>query len=197
MRSIWFRVLACAITLSMFAASSFAAIETNVSTVAELVGALDYINSLSSKSRDNTIKLAPGNYDVSECAMTSDFSDNGTGGQIDKNTHLAMNYVTIVGATGNPRDTVIYGGGAAKSRGVICGRFSTVRDLTISNGWAASASGGGCVGYNQYNLGTEMTLMVSNCVLTCCHADGSYHGGGAAEKAVCRCAWKLIVLHCG
>jgi len=183
MRSSLFRVLTCAIALSMFATSSFAAIETNVSTVAELVGALNYINSLGSKNRANTIKLAPGNYDVSECAMTSDYSDDGTGSQTDKKTHLAMNYVTIVGATVNPRDTVIYGGGEAKSRGVLCGRYSTVRDLTISNGWASSASGGGCVGYNQYNLGTEMTLMVSNCVLTCCHANGSYHGGGAVSWA--------------
>ena len=142
MRSRRFHALTCAIALSVFAASSFAAIETNVSTVAELVGALDYINSLSSKDRNNTIRLAAGSYDVSECAMTSDYSDNGAGSQIDKKTHLAMNYVTIVGATDNPRNTVIYGGGEAKSRGVICGRYSTVRDLTISNGWAASASGG-------------------------------------------------------
>ena len=181
MRSSLFRVLMCAIALSMFAASSFAAIETNVSTVAELVGALNYINSLSSKNRDNTIKLAKGNYDVSECAMTCDYSDNGAGSHVDKNTHLAMNYVTIVGATRNPRDTVIYGGGAAKSRGVICGRFSTVRDLTISNGWAASASGGGYCGYHSTTPGSTMRELVSNCVVTCCYAGGNWGGGSAVS----------------
>ena len=76
------RVLAlCAVLSCVLAASSHAAIETNVSTVAELVGALNYINSLSSKNRNNTIKLAEGFYDVSECARTCDDSDNGTGSQ--------------------------------------------------------------------------------------------------------------------
>ena len=169
----------CAALVCVFSASSPAAIETNVSTVAELVGALEYINSLSSKDRNNTIKLAAGNYDVSECAMTCIYTDNGSGTPTDKNTHLAMNYVTIVGATENPRDTVIYGGGEAKSRGVICGRYSTVRDLTISNGWAGTASGGGYAGYHTTDPGSTMRELVSNCVVTCCRAGGNWGGGSA------------------
>ena len=178
------RVLAlCAVLSCVLAASSHAAIETNVSTVAELVGALNYINSLSSKNRSNTIKLAEGFYDVSECAMTCDYSDNGTGSQEDKNTHLTMNYVTIVGATDNPRDTVIYGGGEAKGRGVICGRFSTIRNLTVSNGWT-SASGGGYCGYYGTTPGSMMREIVSNCVVTCSHAGQNWGGGGAVSDVL-------------
>ena len=177
------RAWAFGVALCALAASASAAIETNVSTTAELVGALNYINSLSSKNRNNTIKLAKGNYDVSECTMTCSYSDNGTGDQIDKNTHLAMNYVTIVGATENPRDTVIYGGGDAKSRGVICGRFSTVRNLTISNGWT-SANGGGYFGYHTTSPGSLMREIVSNCVVTCCHAGQNWGGGGAVSDVL-------------
>jgi hypothetical protein len=58
-----------------------------------------------------------------------------------ENAHLALNYVTLTGVDDDRRKTVIYGGGEAKKRGVIIGRYSTVKNLTISNGWAEAKGG--------------------------------------------------------
>jgi hypothetical protein len=129
------------LTLAFYAfpVSSLAAIVTNVSTVAELVDALNYINYLS-PNRENTIRLEPGVYDVSECEMRYETVENKKP-LILENAHLALNYVTLTGVDDDRRKTVIYGGGEAKKRGVIIGRYSTVKNLTISNGWAEAKGG--------------------------------------------------------
>jgi hypothetical protein len=116
-RSICQKLLPLAIALVAMPFSSLAAITTNVSNVAELVDALSFLNSISS-SRDNTIILAAGEYDVSEIALTNKY---GTVDFSDKNAHLTLNCVTLLGATENPRDTVIFGGGEETGLRVICG----------------------------------------------------------------------------
>ena len=74
-RSICQKLLPIAIALVAMPFSSLAAITTNVSNVAELVDALSYINSLS-PNRENTIRLSPGVYDVSECEMRYETVEN-------------------------------------------------------------------------------------------------------------------------
>lgn len=162
------------IAISAFPSDLSAAVVTNVSNVAELVGALEYCNTLGS-SIEKTVILAKGEYDVSECAMTCKY---GTSDLVDKNTHLALHRITLVGESDNPRDTVIYGGGEVKKRGVICGSYSTVRNITISNGWSTT-SGGGYRGYYSATPGSLMREIVSNCVVTCCYAEGNWGGGSA------------------
>lgn len=160
--------------------SGLSAIVTNVSTTAELVDVLSYLNSTST-NRENTIVLAKGEYDVSEIAMTNKYD---TGDFRGKSCHLALNCVTLLGETVNPRDTVIFGGGEETRLRVICGRNSAIRNLTVSNGWINAAPGGGYAAYTAKRQGpSSMTEMVSNCVVTCCYA-WEEDGGGSAISSV-------------
>ena len=162
-----------------FPVSSLAAIVTNVSTTAELVEVLSYLNSTSS-SRENTIILAKGEYDVSEIAMAAKY---GTVDFSDKKAHLTLNYVTLLGATENPRDTVIFGGGEETGLRVICGYNSAIRNLTVSNGWINAASGGGYAAHTAKTQGPgKMAEIVSNCVVTCCYAYQNWGGGSAISS---------------
>ena len=173
-----FRCLLAALAIGALP-SSLSAVVTNVSTTAELVDVLSYLNSTSS-SRDNTIVLAKGEYDVSGIAMAETY---GTVDFSEKSSHLALNCVTLLGATENPRDTVIFGGGEAKGLRVICGRNSAIRNLTVSNGWINAAPGGGYAAYTAKQQGSStMTEMVSNCVVTCCYAWKKWGGGSAISS---------------
>ena len=143
-----------------------------VSTVAQLTNALDVAQR--SHSSD-TILLKKGFYDVSSCAM---MRDNGSGVIVDSCSHIAVcDKCVLKGETDDPRDTVIYGD---KSNRIVyyyssSGNRAVLQNLTISNGCAKatnsySANGGGIVGRNEVGI-------VSNCVVTCCSAEGG--GGGA------------------
>jgi hypothetical protein len=178
-RSICQKLLPLAIALVAMPFSSLAAITTNVSNVAELVDALSFLNSISS-SRDNAIILAAGEYDVSEIALTNKY---GTVDFSDKNAHLTLNCVTLLGATENPRDTVIFGGGEETGLRVICGYNSTIRNLTVSNGWINAAPGGGYAAHTSKKQGPDkMTEIVSNCIVTCCYAWQNWGGGSAISS---------------
>ena len=88
------------------------------------------------------IVLAKGEYDVHEL-----MSENG---------HLAINALTLRGATGNPREVVLYGNG---TRRIIYGTKGAIRDLTISNGCArtgfeTTVEGGGVYGYGNTTTST-------------------------------------------
>ena len=173
-----FRCLLAALAIGALP-SSLSAVVTNVSTTAELVDVLSYLNSTSS-SRDNTIVLAKGEYDVSGIAMVETY---GTVDFSGKSSHLALNCVTLLGETDNPRDTVVFGGGQAKGLRVICGRNSAIRNLTVSNGWINAAPGGGYAAYTAKQQGpSSMTEMVSNCVVTCCYAWENWGGGSAISS---------------
>lgn len=180
-RSICQKLLPLAIALVAMPFSSLAAITTNVSNVAELVDALSYINSLS-PNRENTIRLSPGVYDVSECEMRYETVENNKT-LVLEDTHLALNYVTLTGVDDDRRKTVIYGGGESKKRRIMLGRNSTVKNLTISNGWAEAKNGGGYCGYYSATPGSLMREIVSNCVVTCCYAGGSWGGGSGVYGA--------------
>ena len=144
-----------------------------VSTVAQLTNALDVAQRNHSS---DTILLKKGFYDVSGCAM---MRDNGSGTIVDSCSHISVcDKCVLKGETDDPRDTVIYGD---KSNRIVyyyssSGNRAVLQNLTISNGCATlsnpykSKIGGGIVGRNQVGI-------VSNCVVTCCSAEGD--GGGA------------------
>ena len=173
-------LVSLAIAIGVLPSALSAAVVTNVSSVAELVDVLSYLN-LTSTNRENTIILAKGEYDVSEIAMTNRY---GKGDFRGKSSHLALNCITLLGETVNPRDTVIFGGGEETGLRVICGRNSAIRNLTVSNGWINAAPGGGYAAYTAKQQGpSSMTEMVSNCVVTCCYA-WEENGGGSAISSV-------------
>ena len=146
----------------------------DVSTVTQLTNALDV--AMRNHSTD-TILLKKGFYDVSGCAM---MRNDGNGNIVDSCSHIAVcDKCVLKGETDNPRDTVIYGD---KSNRIVYYYTSlsinqvVLQNLTISNGCAKSSNpynsknGGGIVGRNEAGF-------VSNCVVTCCSAEGD--GGGA------------------
>ena len=149
--------LAAAMALPQFAF----AIVTNVSSVAELVAAMDYCNM--QKSTGHTVVIAPGEYDVSAYSMS--YKDT-TGEIVQSPCHLAHDYITVRGETGDPRDVVIYGDG---TKPIWYGYQGKIQSLTVSNGYA-TVEGAGIKSYNSI-------LTVSNVVITCCTSTSC--GGGA------------------
>ena len=125
----------------------------------------DFTNKLEicNRARSGTIILSPGQYDVSKCSAVY-WNTDGTEKHPD--THIAHDYITIRGATDNPRDVVVYGDG---TKAIWYGYQGKIRNLTVSNG-VATVDGGGIRSYNA-------NLQVSNVVITCCSS--SDHGGGA------------------
>ena len=147
-----------------------------VSSVEQLTNALDIAQRTHSVT---TIVLKAGFYDVSGCAM---MRNDGNGNIVDPCSHISVcDKCTLKGETDNPRDTVIYGD---NSNRIIYyystkGTAAILQNLTISNGYAKTSNpypkdnggyGGGVLGRNQIGI-------VSNCIITCCRADG-YGGGG-------------------
>lgn len=153
------RMFPCGLTLLLSCVVCMAFGESYpVSNVPELQSAIASHNGDSSAE----IVLAKGEYDVHELT-----SDNG---------HLSINALTLRGATGNPRDVVLYGNG---TRRIIYGAKGAIRDLTISNGCArtgfeTTVEGGGVYGDGN----TTTSTVLSNVVVTCCSAQD---GGGVAR----------------
>ena len=129
----------------------------------------DFTNKLEicNRARSGVITLEPGRYDVSKCSAVY-WDTNGTEKRPD--THLAHDYITIRGATDNPRDVVVYGNGTKAIWYAYQGRIA---NLTVSNGYIKASStcdgGAGITTYTQ-------SAWVSNVVITCC---ASEKGGGA------------------
>ena len=143
--------------------------ERTVSTAADLVAALEALNSKTAPAEPNVIYLEPGGYDVSPYAM-EDWDSGGKKATSSK--HIALANVTVSGTTDNPRDTVIYGN---RTDGIAHCYTGCFRNLTISNGCEVGTStpdrGGGV-----YNLGT---CVHSNVIVTCC-SSGTIGGGVAS-----------------
>ena len=87
-------------------------------------------------------------------------------------SHLALAHVKITGKTENPRDTVIYCNGTNR---VIHSQISRIENLTVSNGWHNSGTGG--AGVLSYNATSDnQKSFHSNVVVTCCTSAAA--GGG-------------------
>ena len=138
--------------------------ERTVSTAADLVAALEALNSKTAPAEPNVIYLEPGSYDVSAYSMAN-WGSSGKTSTFAK--HIALANVTVSGTTDNPRDTVIYGNG---TDGIAHCYAAGFRHLTISNGCDSTETadrGGGI------NSGTH-----SNVIVTCCSSGAL--GGGVA-----------------
>ena len=141
--------------------------ERTVSTAAGLVEALEALNSATNST--SVIYLEPGNYDVSDYAMKRwDFSSMTT----DSLSHLALSRVKVAGKSANPRDTVVYCNGTNR---VFHCAASRIENLTVSNGWHSSTTGG--AGVLSANSSSDSNKsFYSNMVVTCC-TSGSAGGG--------------------
>ena len=89
----------------------------------------------------------------------------------------------IVGRSGNARDTVIYGNGTFPIFDFNANKVTggSIRNLTISNGWAQAAGGSSSTaGFRGYSQATSYPTL-SNVVVTCCTiaANGASGGNGA------------------
>ena len=141
--------------------------ERTVSTAQELYEALLALNSGSDTG--NVIYLEPGSYDVSDYAMKR---WDRTAISSETLSHLALAHVKITGKTENPRDTVIYCNGTNR---VIHSQISRIENLTVSNGWHNSGTGG--AGVLSYNATSDnQKSFHSNVVVTCCTSAAA--GGG-------------------
>ena len=103
--------------------------ERTVSTAQELFEAIQALN-----GTGGTIYLKTGNYDVGAYdyggywgSTTSFVTTNGF-------CHLALNNVTLIGKSDNPRDTVIYGN---RTKSVVRSCLGMMHNLTVSNGCCA------------------------------------------------------------
>ena len=129
---------------------------TNVSNVAELAGALEFMNSAKYAYSDNEIVLAEGDYDVS--ALNLQYWHRTNKVLADSGGHLGMSYFTMRGATGNPRDVVIYCTDAGSKR-MLYSYVGTVRDLTFSNCTTTAT---------DVFHGHNASAIYSNVIVTCC-----------------------------
>ena len=139
---------------------TFAAETRTVSTVADLVQALDDLKDDAS----NIVILAPSNYDVSACAMRCTTSNSGTA--LWSTSHVAISKLTLRGGGQTARDTVLYGDGTQR---ILHAWQGKIENLTISNGCTKAtdpASGGGIMAANS-------STQCSNVVVTCCSAEAS------------------------
>ena len=158
------------IAIAMVCALGAYAEERTVSTAADLVAALEALNSNTEPAEPNVIYLEPGNYNVSPYSM----ANWGSSGKTSTSTrHISLANVTVSGKTDNPRDTVIYGNG---TDGIAYCFAAGFRHLTISNGCETGTApddrGGGV-----RNTGTGSVH--SNVIVTCCQS-GTI-GGGASN----------------
>lgn len=164
------RMLATGVAMVSFGAQ---AITTNVSTVAELAGALNYLNEEHSAS--DTVVLEPGLYALDDLHLQ--FFHKKDNVWKDGNSHLGLSYFTMRGKTGNPRDVVLYlERPDTNTLSMIYGYVGGVRDLTISNFTAAARSA--CANANNNST-------YSNVVVTTCSAQQ----GAAANNGLWQDCW--------
>ncbi len=162
------RMIGVAVAAALCVAGAWAAEERTVSDASGLVAALEALNSGSDTG--NTIYLEPGNYDVSDYAMTQ---WNRTSIGSSSVSHIALCHVKLVGKSDNPRDTVIYCNGT--NRVAHC-QISRMECLTISNGWVGVGNTGGAGVLSGNATSDSQKSFFSNMVVTCCTAPGA--GGG-------------------
>ena len=147
------RMLATGVAMVSFGAQ---AITTNVSTVAELAGALNYLNEKHSPS--DTVVLEPGHYALDDLHLQ--YWHKKYGRWEEGNSHLGLSYFSMRGKTGNPRDVVLYlERPDTNTLSMIYSYVGVVRDLTISNFTASSRSSCG----NVNNSSTYSNVVVTTC----------------------------------
>lgn len=139
------------------------AITTNVSTVAELAGAIPYLNERHQKADE--LVLAPGTYVLDELNLQYWHTTNK--GWADSLAHIGVTAFTMRGATGNPADVVLCLTNSASDVGMLYSYTATIRDLTISNCTCSTRSACCNVNANSH---------YSNVVVAAC---SSRDGGGA------------------
>ncbi len=139
--------------------------ERTVSTAQGLFEALQALN-----GTGGTVYLETGDYDVGPydyggywSSATKFVTTNGF-------CHLALNNVTLIGKSDNPRDTVIYGN---RTSGIIYSYIGKMSNLTISNGYFSADRS---YGAGVYATGTGSIF--SNMVVTCCVNASPKKGNG-------------------
>ena len=121
------------------------------------------------KTSAHTIQLEEGDYDLSGIQMEEEGSAYGK-------SHLVVSGVKIVGMGASREKVRLIGDGTCRVYRMIADTYASLRNLTITNGYAKSiggaqysGNGGGIYGYPT----------VTNCLIIGCKADGN--GGGACH----------------
>ena len=141
--------------------------ERTVSTAQGLFEALQALN-----GTDSTIYLETGNYDMGPYDYGGYWNNSAKFVTTNGIGHIALNNVTLIGKSDNPRDTVIYGD---RTKSVVRSYLGKMQNLTVSNGCISVYNvGGGGVG------STARTSTFSNVVVTCCSANHPSKGNGGA-----------------
>jgi hypothetical protein len=130
---------------------------TNVSTVAELAGALQYMNTAANAKPANEIVLGKGEYDVS--GLRLDWYFAGYKVMTNMVDNFGISYFTLRGATGNPRDVVIHGSDATSNLRLMYNYAGVARDLTFSNCTTT---------VTDVFHGHNASAIYSNVIVTCC-----------------------------
>ena len=131
------------------------------------------------KTSGTTVKLDPGDYDLTGIQMEEEGSSYGK-------THLLVSGVQIIGQGESPEDVRLIGDGTCRVYRMIKDTYARLQNLTITNGYAKaiegaadSDKGGGIHGYPT----------VTNCVIIGNKADGN--GGGCCHYTYIR-ACKIL-----
>lgn len=159
---------------AVIVASAASAEEFSVSTAQELVDKLTELNPRNKSG--NVIVLQKGNYDVSSYAMPwyRGTTENPS------ESHISVTALRLRGATGNPRDVVIYGNGTKRLLWMDGG---TLESMTISNGYTSANSTRGASGAGIYSDASHPGIL-TNVVITCCSANHTGSNGGAYGGAI-------------
>ena len=159
---------------AVLAASAASAAEYSVSTAQELVDKLSEINPKNKSG--NVIVLQKGNYDVSSYAMPW---YRGTT-EKPSESHISASKVKLRGATGNPRDVVIYGDGTKR---ILWVDEAVLESLTISNGYTSANTTAKASGAGIYSDSSHPGTL-TNVIITCCSANHTGSNGGAYGGAI-------------
>lgn len=145
---------------------------TNVSTVAELAGALQYMNE-NYHTKAHEITLDDGFYDVTDLNLQYFNSSSSYNRMVDSGANFGISYFTLRGKTDDPRKVVIYRRDTGNNALMLVYNYAgTIRDLTLSN----------CTTTASYAIGNvNNNAIFSNVVVTCCSSTKS--GGNGASKS--------------
>ena len=148
------------------------AFTTNVSTVAELAGALQYMNE-NYHNGAHSIVLKTGHYDVTDLNLQYFNSSSSYNRMVDSKANFGISYFVLRGETDNPRDVVIYRRDTGDNSLMLMYNYAgRVHNLTLSN----------CTTTSSYAIGNvNNNAIFSNVVVTCCSSTKS-NGNGAAKN---------------
>lgn len=171
------KAMLAAVAAMMFSTHLHATETRRVSTVEDLVKALDDLKDV----EGNTVILEPGHYDVSGCNMLCNNAD--VAKYLWSTSHIAVSRLTLKGGGDSPRDTVLYGNGTQR---ILYAWRGVISNLTVSNGCTRAgdnAGGGGVFGRNALTKCYDL-------VITCCRS--TLYGGGVVNAKLYGCE----ISHC-